>query len=148
MSISAVYLPAWIIVALVWHYKIFTGTNVGLVLAIHLLLGFSLSSWSFFLAAPFGNSPQLSAIASTLLSFIFAILALVFSHASNGVAFIFTLLFPSSFYIFAIRAICGFEVHQIPTNVIHPDPDNNLRLIVLITAAIVCHISHVFFFTA
>jgi hypothetical protein len=141
ISISLVYLPAWIVVAIIWHYQIFKGTSALLVLVVHLLLGLSLASWSFFLAAPFGKSPQLSAIASTLLSIIFAILALVNSRATTGTAFIFSIIFPSGFYVFAIRAICGFENHQIPTNALHPDPDNNLRLIVLIIAALVSHTS-------
>jgi len=71
-------------------------------------------------------------------SFIFAILALVLKGAGNGLTFIFTIFFPSGFYIFVIRAICGFENNQIPTSVIEADPDNNLRMIVPVIAAIVC----------
>lgn len=104
---------------------------------IHLLLGFTLASWSFLVATPFGKSPQLAAVASTFLSIVFAIFALVFSRASTGAAFVFSLLFPPGFYIFAIRAVCGFEAHQITTSVLDPDPDNGLRLLPLIIAAIV-----------
>lgn len=137
LSISLAYLPAWIIVSLIWHFRIFSATNAGLILVIHLILGFSLASWSFFVAVPFGKSPQLAAVASTFLSLVFAILALVFSKASTGAAFIFTLIFPPGYYIFAIRAIAGFEVQQIGTNVLDPDPDNNLRLLPIMIAAIV-----------
>ncbi|KAI0756145.1 P-loop containing nucleoside triphosphate hydrolase protein [Daedaleopsis nitida] len=144
VSISLAYLPAWVIVAIIWHFRIFTATNVGLVIVVHLLLGFTLASWSFFVATPFGKSPQLAAVASTFLAIVFAILALVFARASSGVAFIFTILFPPGFYIFAIRAICGFEVHQVATSVLKSDPDNSLRLLPLIIAAIVRRIlSHV-----
>lgn len=134
------YLPAWVIVSIVWHYRIFTGTNVGLLLIVNLLLGFSLASWSFFVAAPFGKSPQLAAVASTFLGIVFAILALVFSRASTGVATIFSIIFPPGYYIFAIRAICGWENHQIPTNILKPDPDSNLTLLPLIIAAIVSRV--------
>ncbi|KZT02088.1 P-loop containing nucleoside triphosphate hydrolase protein [Laetiporus sulphureus 93-53] len=137
VSISLVYLPAWIIVSVIWHYRIFTGTNGGLVFVIHLLLGLSLASWSFFVSVPFGKSPQLAAIASTVLAIVFAILALVDEHVSTGAAFFFSLFFPPGFYIFAIRAVCGFEVHQIPTSVTRPDPDNHLTLLPLIIAAII-----------
>ena len=123
--------------ALVWKVRIFAGTNVGIILLINLLLPLSLASWTFFLAAPFRSSPQLAAITSVLVSFVFAILALVLKGAGNGTAFIFTILFPSGFYIFVTRAICGFENHQIPTSVIKADPDNNLRVIVPVIAAIV-----------
>ncbi|KAH7911599.1 hypothetical protein BJ138DRAFT_1062831 [Hygrophoropsis aurantiaca] len=137
VSISLAYLPAWIIVSILWHYRIFSATNAGLVLVVHLLLGFSLASWSFFIAAPFGKSPQLAAVASTFLAIMFAILALVFSKASTLAATIFTLIFPPGYYIFAIRAICGWENHQMPTNLLKPDPDSHLTLLPLIIAAII-----------
>jgi len=131
------YLPAWIIVSIVWHYRIFTNTNIVLLLVVHLLLGFSLASWSLFIAAPFGKSPQLAAVASTFLGLVFAILAQVFRKASTRVATIFSLVFPPGYYIFAIRAICGWENSQIPLNILKPDPDNNLTLLPLIVAATV-----------
>ncbi|KAG1747606.1 hypothetical protein EDB19DRAFT_1685642 [Suillus lakei] len=137
ISLSLAYLPAWIIISITWHFRIFSGTNVGLVLIVHLLLGFSFASWSFFVAAPFGKSPQLAAVATTFLGIMFAILALVFSRASTVAATIFTLIFPPGYYVFAIRAICGWENHQIPTNILKPDPDNNLTLLPLIIAAVV-----------
>ncbi|KAI0931158.1 hypothetical protein AcV5_005295 [Taiwanofungus camphoratus] len=137
VSISLAYLPAWIAVSLIWHYRIFKGTNGGLVFVIHLLLGLTLASWSFFVSVPFGKSPQLAAIASTGLCIIFAILALIDKRAGTGAAFFFSLFFPPGFYIFAIRAVCGFENHQIPTNVLHQDPDNQLVLLPLIVAAII-----------
>ncbi|KAI0076833.1 P-loop containing nucleoside triphosphate hydrolase protein [Panus rudis PR-1116 ss-1] len=136
-SISLAYLPAWIIVSLVWHFRIFTSSSAGLIFVIHLLLGLTLASWSFFVAVPFGKSPQLAAVASTFLAIVFAILALVFGRASTGAAFVFSVIFPPGYYIFVIRAVCGFEVHQIPTNVLDPDPDNQLRILPLIIAAII-----------
>ena len=139
VSISLAYLPAWIVVAFIWNQQIFTETSYGLILAVHLLLGFSLTSWSFFVAAPFGKSPQLAAVASTFLAILFAILALVFSnfYASTLAATIFTVIFPPGYYIFAIRAICGYENHLMPTNIFKPDPDNNLTLLPVLVACIV-----------
>lgn len=121
-----------------WHYRIFTLTNVGLILLVHLLLGLSLASWSFFVAAPFGKSPQLAAVVSTFLAILLAILALVVTKASTGAAFAFSIIFPPGFYIFAIRAICGFENHLRPSDALRGDPDNNICLLPLIVAAIVC----------
>lgn len=137
LSISLAYLPAWIIVGLIWHYRIFTASSAGLILVVHLLLGFSLASWSFFVAAPFGKSPQLAAVVSTFLAILLAILALVFGRAGSGAAFVFSVVFPPGYYIFAIRAICGFENHLRPASLLEPDPDNQLRILPLIVAAIV-----------
>ncbi|THH01206.1 hypothetical protein EW026_g1452 [Hermanssonia centrifuga] len=141
ISLSLAYLPAWLIVSLVWHFRIFTGTNAGLVFVIHLLLGLTLASWSFFIAAPFGKSPQMAAVASTILAIVFAILAQAWGSPSNGAAFIYSVIFPPGFYIFTIRAIAGFEVHQIPTTVLKPDPDNSLRILPLIIAAVLSSLS-------
>ncbi|KIJ66518.1 hypothetical protein HYDPIDRAFT_174588 [Hydnomerulius pinastri MD-312] len=137
LSISLAYLPAWILVSILWHSRIFTETNAGLVLVVHLLLGFSLASWSFFVAAPFGKSPQLAAVASTFLAILFAILALVFSRAGTGAATIFTLIFPPGYYIFAIRAMCGWENHLMPTDVLKQDPDSHLTLLPILIACII-----------
>ena len=103
----------------------------------HLLLGLSLASYGLFLAAPFGRSPQLAAVVATFVSIVLAIIALVFKEATTGAASIFTLIFPPAFYIFAIRAICGWENHEWATDVLKGDPDNDLRLLPLIIVAIV-----------
>ncbi|KAL0951946.1 hypothetical protein HGRIS_008597 [Hohenbuehelia grisea] len=137
VSISLAYLPAWVIVGLTWHYRIFTASNPGLILVIHLLLGFSLASWSLFTAAPFGKSPQLAAVVTTFLGIMLAIIALVFQRASTVAAFIYSIIFPPGFYIFAIRAICGFENNLQATNLLQPDPDSGLRLLPLLIAAII-----------
>ena len=140
---SLAYLPAWIIVSIIWHFRIFSSTNGGLVFVVHLLLGLSLASWSFFLAVPFGKSPQLAAVASTFCAILFAILAQAWSGTKDGAGFIYTIIFPSGFYIFAVRALAGWELHQIPENILDPDPDNGLRLLPLIIAAIVGVICYV-----
>ena len=137
LSISLIYLPAWVIVSIVWHSRIFVLTNVGLVLAVHVLLGLILASWSFVVAAPFGKSPQLAAIANTFLSIVFVIIALVMKKAGNGSAVVFSIIFPPGFYVFAIRAIAGYENNLQPTNTLKGDPDNNLILLPLLIAAIV-----------
>lgn len=137
LSISLAYLPAWIIVSIIWRYRIFTQTNIGLVLVVHVLLGLVLASWSFFVGAPFGKSPQLAAVASTFLSIVVAIVALVFTQAGDGAAFIFSIIFPPAFYVFAIRCICGWENNLLGTNALQPDPDSGLRLLPLIVAGVV-----------
>ncbi|KAJ6479217.1 hypothetical protein C8R47DRAFT_1019314, partial [Mycena vitilis] len=137
LSYSLVYLPAWIIVALIWRSQIWVLTNVLLILIVHILLGLTLASWSFFLAAPFGKSPQLAAVSSTFLAILFAIVALILKQIPTGGAFIFTIIFPPGFYIFANRAISGYENHSFPTNALKGDPDNNLQLLAIIIAGII-----------
>ncbi|KIY73327.1 P-loop containing nucleoside triphosphate hydrolase protein [Cylindrobasidium torrendii FP15055 ss-10] len=97
----------------------------------------ALASWSLFVAAPFGKSPQLAAVTSTLLAIVFAIIALAFSQAGNGAAFVYTIVFPPGYYIFVIRAICGWENHLLPTEVLRGDPDNGLTVLPILIAAII-----------
>jgi hypothetical protein len=137
------YLPAWIIVGLIWRYRIFAEANAGLVVIIHILLGLTLASWSFFVAAPFGKSPQLAAVVTTFLSIVLAVIALVFKSARNGAAFIFTILFPPGFYIFVTRAISGYENNRLPTNILKGDPDFGISVLPQLIAAIVSSLSHV-----
>ncbi|KAJ7508422.1 hypothetical protein B0H11DRAFT_2304369 [Mycena galericulata] len=137
LSNSLVYLPAWIIVAFVWRAQIWVHTNVLLILVVHILLGLTLASWTFFIAAPFGKSPQLAAVCSTFLSIVFAIIALLLKGLGTGAAFIFTIIFPPGFYIFANRAISGYENHSLPTDALKGDPDHRLQLLTIIIAGII-----------
>ncbi|TFY82440.1 hypothetical protein EWM64_g1577 [Hericium alpestre] len=137
VSISLAYLPTWIIVSLLWHARIFSASSAGLIFVVHLILGLSLASWSFFVAMPFEKSPQLAAVASTFLAIVFAIIALVMGAVGSGTAFIFSVIFPPGYYIFAIRTIAGFENHQMPTNVLDADPDSGMRLLPIIIAGII-----------
>ena len=123
--------------ALTWKFRIFAETNAGLILIIHILLGLVLASWSFFVSVPFGKSPHLAAVASTFLGLLFAVLALVINSSHSGILFVFSILFPPSFYIFALKAICGYENNQFPTNVLKGDPDMGIVLLPLLIAAIV-----------
>ncbi|KAJ6606797.1 hypothetical protein B0H10DRAFT_1819461 [Mycena sp. CBHHK59/15] len=136
ISNSLIYLPAWVIVALTWRFKIWVLTNVLMILIVHILLGLTLASWSFFIAAPFGKSPQLAAVCSTFISILFAIIALILKVGTGG-AFIFTILFPPGFYIFANRAISGYENHDLPTDALKGDPDRNIQLLSIIIAGII-----------
>ncbi|KAJ7239752.1 hypothetical protein B0H12DRAFT_1204157 [Mycena haematopus] len=126
LSNSLVYLPAWIIVALVWRSQIWVLTNVLLILVVHILLGLTLASWSFFVAAPFGKSPQLARCFRRFCRFL-----------GTGGAFLFTIIFPPGFYIFANRAISGYENHSLPTNALKGDPYKNIQLLTIIIAGII-----------
>ncbi|KAF8900796.1 hypothetical protein CPB85DRAFT_1439365 [Mucidula mucida] len=120
LSQCLIYLPAWVAVAV-------CGT-----------IASSRRQLVILRRAPFGKSPQLAAVASTFLAVIFAVLALTFSPNSNNyTAVIFTIVFPPGFYIFAIRAICGFENNQTAADALKADPDNGLYLLPLIIAALI-----------
>ncbi|OSD01185.1 P-loop containing nucleoside triphosphate hydrolase protein [Trametes coccinea BRFM310] len=128
LSISLAYLPGWIVIAVLWHVKVFTGTSAGILIGLHLLLGLSLTSWSMFLMAPFGKSPQLAAIVSMVLSFLFVVIGFSMTEVSMAVAVILSLLFPPYFYPMAIRCICNFETQFQTTSATEAAPISHLIL--------------------
>jgi ATP-binding cassette subfamily A (ABC1) protein 3 len=157
ISISIAYIPGWITVMAFWKGLNFTATSTPIMIGFPLLTGYghpfqvllsdladghflrlSLASWSLFVSVPFGKSPQLAAISTTLLAFLFAILALVLSpHASIGPQMIFTLFFPSGFFVFVMSVIAGFEATETPTSATQPDPQRGGRIVPLFLIAIV-----------
>ena len=62
LSLSLTYLPAWIIIAVIWKSFIFKQTSVAIILLLYVMTGLSLASWTFLVAAPFGSAPTLAAI--------------------------------------------------------------------------------------
>lgn len=125
------------VISILWKARIWAETNFGIVLLIHVLFGFSLASWSFFIAAPFGKSPQLAAVVTTFLAIILAAVALVFKSASTGAAFLLSVIFPPMYYVFATRSLCGFELEVLGANLVKRDPRFNISLIPLVVAALV-----------
>jgi len=89
------------------------------------------------MAALFGKSPQLAAVVTTFLAIVFAIFGLIIKSSRSGPLFFFSVIFPPSFYIFALKAICGYENHELATNILKGDPDRRIILLPLLIAAIV-----------
>ncbi|CAE6457602.1 unnamed protein product [Rhizoctonia solani] len=112
ISISMVYLPAWIITAVIWQRRIFSATNVGLIIAIHIITGLSLSSFTLLASMPFHKSPQLAAISTTFISLLLAIIAMLLPDSPTACG-MYTLIFPPGFYVFAIKSISRFESRQL-----------------------------------
>ncbi|CAE6510666.1 unnamed protein product [Rhizoctonia solani] len=122
MCISGAYLPSWIAAALLWHWSIFTHTPLGLFVGIHLITGFSLASWALLVAQPFYKSPQLAAIACSVLAVILGILALLFNGTWIA-AVVYTVICPPGFYVFALKSLSAWELADQPVELFKPDTD-------------------------
>ena len=66
LSMCALYLPAWILVAIIWQKTVFTGTPIGLFIILYIITGLSIASWSQLVVVFFKNSSTLAAIISKL----------------------------------------------------------------------------------
>jgi hypothetical protein len=58
-----------VVVAVIFQYFIFTGTNAGLFIILYILTGLSLASWTHLVAVPFANAPTLAAITGNSMQF-------------------------------------------------------------------------------
>jgi hypothetical protein len=153
LSVSAAYLPAWIIVAVIFQHLIFKGTNAGLLIILYIITGLSLASWTHLVAVPFANAPTLAAItgathslvlrcicvlteAATFLAIILAIGALL-TQSNSVTQLVLTLVFPPMFYIFITKALCAFEVVPSHPKILRRSPQRDAPILALLLIAIV-----------
>ncbi|KAG8766793.1 hypothetical protein FRC15_006111, partial [Serendipita sp. 397] len=136
LSISLAYLPAYILMGIIWKTYVFTHTSTGLLIIVNILTCFSLASWSMLVAAPFGKSPQLAAIASTFLAILLAIMALVVKGGPT-LSLIYTLFFPPGFFVFVVLGLCAYEQNSNAPDISSPDPENGNRISALLFIAFI-----------
>jgi ATP-binding cassette subfamily A (ABC1) protein 3 len=87
-------------------------------------------------AAPFGKSPQLAAIASTFLAILLAIVALVVKGGPS-LSPVLTLFFPPMFFVFSIIGLCGYEHNDVAPIISKPDPRDGNRISALLVIALI-----------
>ncbi|KAL9602545.1 MAG: hypothetical protein Q9179_002496 [Wetmoreana sp. 5 TL-2023] len=97
VAFDVMFLPGWIIIALILSYGVFAKTSVALLVIYHILAGLALSSFSI-LGASFFHKAQLSGISITIISLLLAVLAQVVGKASTGAVTILSLMFPPMNY--------------------------------------------------
>jgi ATP-binding cassette, subfamily A (ABC1), member 3 len=99
--------------------------------AIHVLLGLSLASWSFFIASPFSNRSQLAAVTTTFLACFSVIFALGLPYKSNPISILYSIIFPPASYVYAMKAVCRKELaaNGVPVHY-WPGPQIEVMLIV------------------
>lgn len=78
---SGLYLPAWILVAIIWQKTIFSGTPIGLFIILYIITGLNIASWSQLVVVFFKNSSTLAAILSKLYRPLFSCTSPLFAQA-------------------------------------------------------------------
>jgi ATP-binding cassette subfamily A (ABC1) protein 3 len=123
-AFDIIYLPGWVIMALVLANGLFTKTSTWLLILFHILAGLSLTSFSIFGAAFFRKS-QLSGIATTIIAIVLAIGAQIVSKggAHTGTVTVLGLLFPPMTYVFFFINMARWQKGNNPTELVHRPPD-------------------------
>ena len=64
-------------------------------------------------------------------------MGLVVKAGRPGMLFVLSILFPPSFYMFALTALTGYENNQLATDILRRDPDKGVVLLPLLIAGVV-----------
>ncbi|KAL8961901.1 MAG: hypothetical protein Q9193_001617 [Seirophora villosa] len=123
IAFDLIFLPGWIVIALVLAQGVFAQTNAGILVIYHILAGLSISSFSIF-GASFFHKAQLSGISTTIISLLLAVLAQVIGGASTGAIAILSLLFPPMNYTFFTILMARWERQNIGTDLTQAAPEN------------------------
>ena len=123
VAFDIMFLPGWIVMALILGYGVFAKTSMGILILFNLLAGLSLSSFSLFGGA-FFHRAQLSGISTTIISLLLAVLAQVVGKANTGAVAVLSLLFPPMNYTFFTILMARWERKNLPTNLTAAAPEN------------------------
>ncbi|KDR85851.1 hypothetical protein GALMADRAFT_389530 [Galerina marginata CBS 339.88] len=138
LSVSALYFPTWIILALIWRARLFVETSAGLMILVHILTGVGLASWSFFISVPFSKSPQLAAVVGTGVAIVLGVIPLALpSEFSTSTATALSFLFPSMFYVFILKSFAGFELNQTSPSLYHSNSNFEVTPLPMVIAVVI-----------
>ena len=123
LAFSIMFVPGWIILAIILKVGVFARTSGGIVIITHVLTGLSLASWGLFIGA-FFRKAQLSGITAIILSLVLGVIAQVFDLIGNGAVLICSLLFPSMNYVWFMIYMARWESQDTATNLLQAAPEN------------------------
>lgn len=127
LAFDIIYLPSWIIMAIIMRALVFPTSGAGVIVVYHILAGLALSSFSI-LGGSLFRKAQLSGITVVLVSIILAIIAQVTKLQSTGAVAILSLLFPPMNYTYFMILIARFERQDRATDLIKAAPESPWRL--------------------
>ena len=123
VAFSLIYLPGWVVMALILGFGVFQKTSLGILIIFHTFTGLSLSSFSLFIAAFFKKS-QLSGIIAVIASLLLAVIAQVIDASGTGAVAILSLLFPPMNYTFFVILMARWEQQNTATNLVKSAPNS------------------------
>ncbi|KAK8069705.1 ABC transporter [Apiospora phragmitis] len=127
IAFTAVYLPGWIIAAIIIGRGVFASSNVGVLIVHFLLSGLALASMSTFGSAFFKRS-QLSGVVSTIAYILLAILAQALTAPNSAVVIVLSLLFTPCNFVWFLTYVARYQKHSWPTDLVHSPPDSPWEL--------------------
>ncbi|KAH7361831.1 hypothetical protein B0T11DRAFT_240543 [Plectosphaerella cucumerina] len=126
-SFTTIYIPGWVIAALIAKFLIWTNTNAGIPVGLFLLAGLALTSQAT-LGAVFFKKAQLSGTINSLVYVLLGVLAQAIPNPGTGAVAVLGLLFTPCSFIFFIKSIARFEGEGMPMDLINSPPGSTFTL--------------------
>ncbi|KAJ1327988.1 ATP-binding cassette subfamily A (ABC1) member 3 [Microdochium nivale] len=127
IAFTIVYLPGWVISALIVARGVFAHSSVVILLILFILTGLSFASMSI-LGASFFHKSQLSGVVSILAYLLLGILAQALTAPGTAVVAILSLLFAPCNFVWQITNIARFEQALQPTDLTQVAPGSPWQL--------------------
>ncbi|RAL60412.1 hypothetical protein DID88_000187 [Monilinia fructigena] len=123
LAFDLIYLPGWIIMAVVLGLGVFAQTSMAIVIIYHVLAGLSLTSFSI-LGAAFFKKAQLSGISLAIITLLLGVLTQIIDKTNSGTVAILSLLFVPCNYVFFLIFMARYERQNIGTDLVRAAPNN------------------------
>ncbi|KAL2135781.1 hypothetical protein VTI74DRAFT_6986 [Chaetomium olivicolor] len=123
LSFSVIYLPGWVISALILWQGVFKHTSAAVVVIYFVLAGMALGSMGMMGAAFFKKS-QLSGVSITILYILLAIIAQTISYPTTSAVVALSLLFAPCNVTYFITFLARWEKEQWPADLSRSAPDS------------------------
>ncbi len=123
IAFTLVYLPGWVIGALIVWVGVFINSNAGLLVVYFILSGLALASLSI-LGGAFFKKSQLSGILGVIVYLVLAILAQVLNSPNTATVAILSLLFTPCNFTWYITWVARFQKTSVPADLTRAGPDS------------------------
>jgi ABC-type multidrug transport system ATPase subunit len=123
-SYTIVYLPGWIVAAVISGVMVWSKTNLGIVIVTFLLAGLALTSQALLGGTPFKEA-ELSGIVNSVVFMLLAALAQALPNPSTAAVAVLSILFTPCNFVFFIKAMARFEAEGQGMQLVGTPPDSN-----------------------
>ncbi|KAK4160064.1 putative transporter [Cladorrhinum sp. PSN259] len=124
LAFSSVYLPGWVVGALILWRGVFSNTSFLIVLVLFILAGLALASFAIF-GASFFKKSQLSGVSVNIITLLLAIIAQILTAPKTGPVMVLSLLFPPCTFTYFIHFMARYERQEMATNLVKTAPENS-----------------------
>ncbi|KAL2759476.1 hypothetical protein ACRALDRAFT_1074244 [Sodiomyces alcalophilus JCM 7366] len=124
ITFSLLYLPGWVVCAIVLQIRVFSSTSMAIVLIYYIIAGLAMTS-SALLVSSFFQKAQLSGVTALLATALLGVLAQVLTRPGNGPVIALSLLFIPCNYVYFFISVASYERERLGMNLVNVAPTSS-----------------------